>query len=309
MGGSGGGSYTNWSAESLTREVRDDNEKSGADFEVSLAGYLSELLASYNSRDVALVQERIEEAKNLLQDTVEESFEQLFGGSVAKHTYVDGLSDIDSLLVLNGSKFEDLSPATILQRMEAILRKGLADKAKVEHGHMAVTLTYPDGMTVQLLPAIRQEGGLKVPSARHEGWSDINPDSFRVVLSKRNQECGGKLVPTIKLAKAIIASLTEQYRLTGYHVESLAISAFGGYQGPKTTTAMLPYLFNRAKDLVLSPIRDRTGQSVHVDAYLGEANSSERQYVSRLVANLAKRMANASAAQSKTQWQAMFSDE
>lgn len=31
-----------------------------------------------------------------MQDEVEERFDSIFGGSVAKHTWVDGLSDIDS---------------------------------------------------------------------------------------------------------------------------------------------------------------------------------------------------------------------
>jgi hypothetical protein len=160
-----------------------------------------------------------------------------------------------------------------------------------------------------LLPAIRTPDGLKVPSSRSTGWSHINPDRFNEALTKRNQECGGKLVPTIKLAKAVLATLPEQYRLTGYHVESLAIAAFRGFAGEKTTSTMLPYLFQQAKDLVLSPIRDQSGQSVHVDGYLGEANSVIRQYESRLIGNLAKRMTNASAAQSRAQWEALFFSE
>ena len=72
---------------------------------------------------------------------------------------------------------------------------------------------------------------------------------------------------------------------------------------------MLPYFFQRAKDLVLSPIKDQSGQSVHVDEYLGDANSVVRQYESRLIGNLAKRMTNASAAQSRAQWEALFSSD
>lgn len=309
MGGSGGGSYREWNSEKLTSEVRKDTQKSVADFDIQLSGYLSELLASYNSRDADLVRSRIDEARAALQDTLEASLDQIFGGSVAKHTYVDGLSDIDSLLIVNGSKFEDLNPATILRRMDDILQRSLGTKARVEHGQMAVTLTYPDGMMVQLLPAVRTESGLRVPSAQSGGWSHINPDGFRIALTTTNQDCGGKLVPTIKLAKAVIANLPEQYRLSGYHVESLAIAAFRTYDGTKTTAAMLPYFFARAKDLVLSPIRDRTGQSVHVDEYLGDENSQQRLYTSRLLSNVAKRMTNASAAQSHGQWQALFSGE
>lgn len=69
---------------------------------------------------------------------------------------------------------------------------------------------------------------------------------------------------------------------------------------------MLPLFFERAKDLVLSPIRDHTGQSVHVDSYLGAANSEDRQAVSHLMSRLARRMRNASAGASTAQWRALF---
>jgi hypothetical protein len=309
MGGSGGGSYTNYETGRLTNIVREDQEKSGAGFEVQLAAYLSELLAHFNSRDVDLVRTRLEDAKIALQDNLESTLDQVFGGSVAKHTYVDGMSDIDSLVIINGSKIEEHEPVAILGHMERILRDGMGPGVTVEHGRMAVTINYPDGMCIQILPSIRTEAGLKVPAASGAGWSHIDPEGFRMALTKTNDACGGRLIPTIKLAKAAISNLPEQYRLTGYHVESAAIAAFRNYDGPKTTSAMLPLFFERAKQLVLSPIVDSTGQSVHVDEYLGPANSEQRQYVSRLLASLGKRMANASAAQSKLQWQALFADE
>jgi hypothetical protein len=190
--------------------------------------------------------------------------------------------------------------------MERILRERLPKEIDIGHGDMAVTLTYPDGMSVQLLPAIRTEQGLNVPAAGKSGWSEINPERFREALTRRNEECAGKLVPTIKLAKAVIGLIPEQYRLTGYHVESLAIAAFAGYEGTKTSASMLPYFFERAKELVRSPIKDRTGQSIHVDEYLGPENSDVRRTTSHLLGQLAKRMRNASAAQSKDQWQSLF---
>jgi hypothetical protein len=310
MGGSGGGgSYRDWPVASLAKLVRADVDKSAAEYEPQLAGLLSELLANYNSRDAQLARTRLDQAKEALQDSVDASLDQFMGGSVAKHTYVDGLSDIDSLVIVNGSKFEELVPAKILGRMEGVLREQIGDEAEITHGAMAITITYPDKMIIQLLPAIRTEDGLKVPAVKHSGWSEINPEAFQAELTKRNEQCGGKLVPTIKLAKAVIANFPEKYRLSGYHVESLAIAAFRSYTETKTTAAMLPVLFEKAKELVLSPIRDRTGQSVHVDEYLGDTNSPERQSVSHLLNRVAKRMRNASAAQSNPQWQDLFFNE
>jgi hypothetical protein len=78
------------------------------------------------------------------------------------------------------------------------------------------------------------------------------------------------------------------------------------YAGEMTTRAMLPFFFERARELVLSPIHDSTGQSVHVDDYLGVANSEARQSASHIIGRLERRMRNATAAGSTTQWQALF---
>jgi len=309
MGGSGGGSYTDWNRDQLSKAVREDSEKSAAEFDTQLADYLGELLSMFNTRDRELVNSRLDEAKTALQDDMEATLDQIFGGSVAKRTYIDGFSDIDSLLILKASKFDAKSPEVILTRMESILRDHLADDVRVEHGKMAVTLTYPDGMQIQLLPAIQTESGLRVPSGRHDGWSDINPNAFQNALKSRNAECGGRLVPTIKLAKAVVATLPEKYQLSGYHIESMAIAAFRGYNDTKTTERMLPLFFEHAKSIVRSPIRDKTGQSIHVDEYLGEENSSLRQELSHILSGIAKRMRNASAAKSKSQWKEIFGDE
>ena len=178
--------------------------------------------------------------------------------------------------------------------------------ATVKVGRMAVTVRYADGMELQLLPAVDLGGGrLQVPSADGEGWSRINPRTFRAVLSQRNEECGQKLVPSIKLAKAVLAAQHEGL-LSGYHVESLAISAFRDYAGTKTTAAMLPAFFERARTLVLDPIRDSTGQSVHVDAELGPSNSQARQRASLALGRIARQMRTASAVGSEERWREFF---
>jgi hypothetical protein len=118
-----------------------------------------------------------------------------------------------------------------------------------------------------------------------------------------------KLVPTIKLAKAINATLPEPQQLTGYHIESMAIAAFRGYAGPAVVEKMLPYFFEKMKDLVRSPMRDTTGQSVHVDTYLGKTNSVQRLQMSHLLDRVARRMENATAAKSIAQWDAILGEQ
>lgn len=302
MGG-GGGTFRNRPPERLSRLVRSEEAK---EFDVELSGFLNELLGKVNGRDVPLVEERLNEIKDHMEEEIEERLDSIFGGSVAKHTWVDGLSDIDSLLIVNGTKFHGQSPARILEQIEDVLRDRLGDAKSVSHGDMAVTVEYSDGMFVQLLPAIRTEEGIRIPSPNGRGWASIDPVGFREALTKANASCGGKLIPTIKLAKAVIGTWPEAQRLSGYHIESLAISAFRDYKGVKTPSAMLPEFFEKAKDLVLSPIRDRTGQSIHVDEDLGAAGSVARQKANHLLAQTAKRMRNATGAASTELWKELF---
>jgi hypothetical protein len=308
MGGGGGGTFYNRTPAELVKAVKKaGDDVSIAAFETELSTLMAVLLGTFNGRDVELVRERLGDVESALKDVLEGSFDQMFGGSVAKHTYVDGLSDVDALVIINDSDLAEHTPERVLQKMDRILRQNLPGEVSVSYGRMAVTVKYGDGMEIQLLPARRSDdGSLHVPSSRTTGWSHINPEKFRKALTDCNERCNGKLVPTIKLAKAINGTLPESQQLSGYHLESLAIKAFRDYDGPKTTVAMLPAFFSKAKEYVLAPIRDSSGQSVHVDAYLGEENSKARVVASHILGRLEKRMRNASAASSMAQWESLF---
>lgn len=306
MAGGGGGRFSR-SPEEIAREVRASQDKLVSEgFQSALSAFIGDELVAYNARDTALVRERLDEVKARLSDVLEGSFDQLFGGSVAKKTYVDGLSDIDSLLIINDTSLAGKSPSDALDRMVGILSGRLEDVVRVSRGRMAVTVEYADGMEVQLLPAIRTDTGLRVPSSRTSGWSHINPEGFQKALSAANADCGGKLVPVIKLAKAVNATLPEPLRLSGYHMESLGIAAFRNYSGSRVAAEMLPAYFEKAARLVLAPIRDSTGQSVHVDEYLGPAQSADRVARGHVLERIARRMRNATTAQSLDQWKAIL---
>jgi len=308
MGGSGGSSWS--SPSDIAKKIREVEKKTDAQgFQTKVSEYLAELLAQFNDRDVPLIQHRLEEVLNKLQDDVDGKVEQIYGGSVAKHTYVDGLSDIDCLLVINRTDLEGKNPREVLTALENALKEKLKGKAEVSSGQLAVTVTYGDGMEIQLLPTVKAGDSLKIPSAKSDKqWSHIDPKKFQSGLTKYNEKCDGKLVPTIKLAKAIISQLPDSRQLSGYHIESLAIDAFKNYFGPKTTASMLPHFFEHAKSRVLSPMTDSTGQSVHVDTYMGNVNSEERKAASHLLGRISKRMENANASGSIDQWADMFGD-
>lgn len=165
------------------------------------------------------------------------------------------------------------------------------------------------GKEVQLLPAMRDGDGFRIAAPDGRSWARINPRAFAEKLTQANKAQDGKLIPTIKITKAVIAALPKQQQLTGYHVESLAIEAFKNYEGPRTYKAMVAHFFDRAAELVKSPILDRSGQSVYVDEYLGAANSQERRVVSQALQRVRRKLQNADASKSVEAWSELVRGE
>jgi hypothetical protein len=309
MGGSGGRNFfIGRNPEQVKVDLRKEEEKTHDQaFDTQIAERLGEFLGDANRRDAGAISAAIGEIKNALGADIEGNVDPILGGSVRKRTYVDGISDIDTLLILRDPKLKSLSPQEVLAYFEQKAREQLSDW-EVSRGNLAITLR-KEGMEIQVLPAVREEGKTHIPSARGDRWSDINPEGFFRKLTETNQKLGGKVVPVIKLAKIINSQQPEALQLTGYHVESLAIESFKTYSGPLNPKAMLEHFFDTSRALVLAPIRDKTGQSVHVDAYLGPAKSKNRKEVSAALDRIHRRMKNADVLHSEDQWLEPFGEE
>ena len=306
MGGSGGGFFSNnASPEDLAKRTRLAEEKARDEsFETQVSELLAKELAQYNDRDVDGVRDVFEAVKKDLEADIDGTVDLLFGGSISKHTYVDGLSDIDALVLMDRTELKNKSPGE-LQKILAERLESRYGRDSVSLGNLAVTLNH-DGKSIQLLPALRDGNKFKIASWDGKQWSQVNPGGFAQALTKANKAADGKLVPCVKLAKAIISKLPEKRQLSGYHTESLAIHIFKNYNGPKTPKAMLEHFFKTAPDHVKQPIKDSSGQSVHVDEYLGNANSIQRRIVADSLGRIARRIRNADGAHSLESWKDLF---
>ena len=309
MGGSGGGGYfIDRTPEEVKSDLRREEEHTvDQAFDTDVAEAIGQLLSQANVRDAGATSKALDEIKRVLERDIEGSVDPRFGGSVRKHTFVDGISDVDTLLILRDPSLKTKSPEKVLDHFEGKLRKEMVGW-ELSRGKLAITLR-KEGLEVQALPAIRDDSKTRIPAPRGDRWSEINPEAFFRKLSDTNSRLGGKVVPVIKLAKIINDRQPAPLQLTGYHIESLAIEAFKGYTGVVNPKAMLVHLFDRARTLVLSPIKDRSGQSVHVDEYLGPANSGDRKAVSAVLDRVSRRMKNADVQHSKEQWMELFGEE
>ncbi len=290
MGGSGGrGSYPS-SPEEL-EALREQALKDLRDQERGIAvnEVLSEALAKFNSRDVEGIRERLDAIQEALDGLAIDVDRLMFGGSVAKHTYVDGLSDVDALVVVEEP---DVTPGRLVERFRAAVagRLGRSDVEEVSSGKLAVTVRYRDGTEIQLLPAVERDGRTSIASEDGTTWRHIRPHKFAEKLTQVNKANGQAVVPTVKLAKAVLRNLPEAQQLSGYHVEAIAVDAFRSYEGRRDRASMLVHLVRHAQQAVLRPTGDITGQSIHIDQHLGPANSPTRQGLSAALGRIASRL-------------------
>lgn len=304
MGGSGGGFLP---SSSNPDAIKDKLKQSisgtkNAEYETNVSSFLNDQLIQYNDRDVKGIQAKLDTIKTALEKDIDGTLNTIFGGSVQKHTYVDGISDVDSLVILNNSELAGKNPEQVKDYFLKVLNDKLKDIKNIQKGDLAVTIEFKDGAIIQLLPAVKTTDAVKIQSAKANRWSEINPKGFTDKLNKVNQSLEGKLVPTIKLIKGISAQFPEKRQMTGYHIESIAIEAFKAYKGERTTKAMLEHFFEQAKSTVLTPIKDKTGQSIHVDDYLGSQNSEERKGISYQLDLISRKIKNANNVASIDLW-------
>ena len=241
-------------------------------------GWLREKLKEYNDRDHTAINRHIKTLRKALEYRNADVIPTLFGGSVHRHTYVDGLSDVDVLMVINNSKLTSQSPKNVIEYMHAQVRRRLT-KTEVSSGALAVTVRFADGMEIQILPAIRRKTGVRIADPTRNQWSNvIYPDRFAAKLTKVNQANRRQVIPVIKLAKGLAAQSiqNDDEKIQGYHMESIAIIAFRNYQGPTDLRSMLIHFCESATEIVLEPIKDSTGQSINADEYMKGARSPKR---------------------------------
>lgn len=275
-------------------------------YEARVNALLQEAVSDYSDRNIEAIRRHIDTLKKALESDVEGTIDLLFGGSTEKHTYVNGLSDVDLLARIDDPALTSLSPQQLLRRFAARIQQRLPH-TEVTPGRLAVTVRYSDGQELQVLPALSIRGGVRIARPSGDGWSNvIRPEAFARKLTEVNRRCASRVVPTIKLFKAAQESIPENARLSGYHAESLAVQAFEGYEGGMSYKEMLLHLCRSAAEGVKAPVRDRTGQSVHVDDYMGDPGSEERQRSSRFLGRMVQRMEAADRQRRISEWEDLF---
>src|SRR5258708_11676140 len=123
MGGGGGAHWSKTHVNDLRREL--DVIKKAAEestFSTDVAGYLNGLLANANNRDNAEIDRRLNAILDSIKEETEGTIRLTYAGSVAKHTWDDGLSDVDVLLKVTDSELAKDGPTAIRDHIASQIR-------------------------------------------------------------------------------------------------------------------------------------------------------------------------------------------
>ncbi len=303
MGGSGTSYPFKSDPKTLAEILRESEEKAtNQKFEITINEKLDDLLNTANQRNTKKITDYLSQIRDSLEAEIDGTINIRYGGSVAKHTYVDGFSDIDTLALLNNSELRSKSPEEVKEYFLKKLQKNFPT-AEIRKGDLAVTIIFKDKTEIQTLPALKTQNGYKIQSSSGENkWTKIEPQHFAKSLRAINIKTGGKLIPIIKLIKSIIYQLPEKRRMTGYHIEASAIEIFKNYMGSRNKKEMLKHYFEKVGQIILTPIKDKTGQSLHVDDYAGPKHSLVRRLISDSLSNIKRKMLNADATSDIDYW-------
>jgi hypothetical protein len=299
MGSSGGRTYysptppKDWS-QLVQASEEETNEKASV---TAAESVLQEKLEEINDHDYEGINRHREEIKKKLEAEFEEFDVVLYGGSHSRHTDVNGISDVDVLGVLGDSKNLPPSSKDVIAQVAGVLQERFPNSS-LEVGQMAVTIKFSDGIEMQVVPAFRSGSDFLVPDRHSNGWVRTCPTKVSDQITETNKATSGKLVPTIKLAKALCNK--EGIDVKSYHLENMALQAFNGYAGKHTLPHMLEHFFNRAKALATQSISDPCGQSADITSHL---NDQQRKDLARKFRSVEAKISHAIQSGSATDWE------
>src|SRR5260370_39079741 len=113
-----------------------------------------------------------------------------------------------------------MEPSEALDFFESKVRTAFPD-AKPDRDRMSLRIPH-EGVVLEVLPAVRREGQLCIPSESGKTWSKINPQGFFRKLTEINDRYGGEGGPTIKKNKEINEKFPTKQSHSGEHIQYLA---------------------------------------------------------------------------------------
>lgn len=220
---------------------------------------ISNLQASTTSTRQKNVREAVEAELKVL--------DSFLTGSYMRNTMIAPLkgADIDIFVVLDPSYYDANGQASLLDRVQRVLKKTYPQSPRVSRNGQAVTITFTD-FKVDVVPGFyRQGGGYLIPDPPRGRWIQTDPKRHVEIWTDANKRRDGNLVPLIKMVKGW--NKRHSALLRSFHLESLVLTVLNNVKVSDFPSG-IRYIFDKARTAVRTPITDPAGYGSNIGGYL-----------------------------------------
>ena len=169
--------------------------------------------------------EHVKEARNRRDvfcsafGTLPDCTEQVASGSLARGTERDPIHDVDLIMVFDREAHPtwDTGPGSAEEALRYV-RDRVKNLLGATNGSYAQEVRHtllrdhvvkcflddpddPDAFAVEVMPALRVDGGLRVPERKRDRWATVNPEYLIAAVAQRHAEWN-KFAPMVRVIKA-----------------------------------------------------------------------------------------------------------
>jgi hypothetical protein len=155
-------------------------------------------------------------------------FTSFLSGSYKRSTMIAPLAeaDIDIFIVLDPTYFSEYTPASLLDRVRAVLLETYPKTPRVSRNGQAVTITFTD-FTVDVVPGFnRKGGGYLIPDSHSGQWISTDPTVHDSKLAESNRLHQGDLIPLVKMIKGWNQTISGAF--VGFCLELMTTDVLSG---------------------------------------------------------------------------------
>ena len=180
---------------------------------MGLAGWFSDFCDNLQIRDVGTISTRYKAITRRLNTdfwtTTSDTAHSCYVGSYGRNTAIAGFSDLDMLIQLPYSVYEQYNryqgngQSALLQAVRTSIAKTYSTTSVRGDGQVLL-VPFNDGITFEVVPAfINEDGSFTFPNANDGGsWGTTDPKPEMEAIRTRNDACNGNLVRLCRMMRA-----------------------------------------------------------------------------------------------------------
>lgn len=142
-------------------------------------------------------------------DTTSETSHSLYVGSYGRNTAIEGISDLDMLMQLPYSVYEQYNSysgngqSALLQAVKASIEKTYSS-TNIKADGQVIQVPFTDGIIFEVVPAfLNQDESYTFPNANDGGsWKTTDPRSEIAAIRHRNSACNNNLIPLCRIMRS-----------------------------------------------------------------------------------------------------------